>query len=666
VNFFEAQRAARSQSKRLTLLFALAVVLIVLAINAIALFALGLQTPTPAVELGFWGLARNHIGLLFLTTLATLGVIGISSLIKIATLRQGGGAVARQLGGVPVSQDTTDLSLRRLRNVVEEIAIASGTPVPEIYVLEQEAGINAFAAGYAPADAAIAVTRGALDRLNRNELQGVIAHEFSHILNGDMRLNIRLMGLLFGILVLGIGARRILMHSRGGRDSRGAGAILLIALGVMIVGYIGVFFGRLIKAGVSRQREFLADASAVQFTRQTDGLVGALKKVAGLPDGSHLESAGTEEVSHMLFGDGVGYSSLFATHPPLLQRIQALDRSFKPESLKGLKQQWAIAPPNGLAEDLVLGLVDPAAHAGASGAAPPPVPSAASSAPPPIPQLPAALAELDIEAAAVADQVAHPDAGDYLRAEAITAALPEALRRAASLPASAVGVVLGLLLDPRPALRAQQLRSIGEALDAQTAGAAESFSAACSGLHPALRLPLAQIAFPALRRRPRAELHRVVDCIEALIHADGQVGLFEFCLGRLFNRLVIEALDPSRHRPAGRLKLHALRNEVTALFGVLAQHGHADAASAQRAFAAGLRVLYQGEAQRYAPPADWVAALDATLPRLDQLDLTGKELLIEGLVAACSHDGRISLAEAELVRTVCGLLHLPLPPLLEH
>jgi hypothetical protein len=180
-----------------------------------------------------------------------------------------------------------------------------------------------------------------------------------------------------------------------------------------------------------------------------------------------------------------------------------------------------------------------------------------------------------------------------------------------------------------------------------------------------LRLPLAQIGFPALRRRPRPDLMRVVTCVEALIRADGEVGLFEYCLGRMFNRLVIEALDPSRPRAAGRRKLHDLRKEICGLFAVLAQHGHDDEETAQRAFAAGMGRVLQGQGDRYAPPADWVAALDTALPLLDQLDLTGKELLIDGLVAACSHDGRITVAESELLRTICGLLHLPLPPMLE-
>src|SRR4029078_1887881 len=233
----------------------------------------------------------------------------------------------------------------------------SGTPVPPVYILDKEPGINAFAAGYTPQDAVIGVTRGCAQHLSRDELQGVIAHEFSHILNGDMRLNIRLMGVLFGILMLAILGRKVLQIGGRGRDSKGAGAILLAALIAMIVGYIGLFFGRMIKAGVSRTRESLADASAVQFTRQTQGLAGALKKIAGIAEGSRLnDRADAEEASHMLFGDGIGFSGLFATHPPLLKRIQALWPQFRPEQLDELQRRWLATPPDGMEEDVRLGL----------------------------------------------------------------------------------------------------------------------------------------------------------------------------------------------------------------------------------------------------------------------------------------------------------------------
>ncbi|MGH3681495.1 MAG: M48 family metallopeptidase, partial [Natronosporangium sp.] len=309
MNFFERQRQVRSLSGRLVLLFAVAVLGIVVTIDLVVVLLFG----------GFDQPAGTLASMVLVTSLIVVAVIGLASLFRSLSLRSGGGShVARSLGAVPVPADTTDPQLRRLRNVVEEIAVASGTPVPELYVMEGEPGINAFAAGWSPSDAAVAVTRGALEQLNRDELQGVIGHEFSHVVNGDMRLNIKLMGLLYGILVLAM-VGYVLLRVRGGNRN----PVPLIGLALVVAGFAGIFIGRIIKAAVSRQREFLADASAVQFTRQSAGLVGALKKIAGVPAGSQLGNAKAEDVSHMLFGSGKGLSGLFATHPPLLKRIQA-------------------------------------------------------------------------------------------------------------------------------------------------------------------------------------------------------------------------------------------------------------------------------------------------------------------------------------------------------
>src|SRR5919198_2779076 len=346
MNFFERQHQVRKLSRRLVLLFALAVLGIVAVVDAAAVVAFGLHK-LPAV---------NLVTVLVVISLVVMLLIGACSWIRTLLLRGGGGGkVARQLGGQYVPEDTTDPRLRRLRNVVEEMAIASGVPVPEVYVLPDEPGINAFAAGWSTGDAAIAVTRGCLEQLNRDELQGVIAHEFSHVVNGDMRLNIRLMGILFGILALAV-IGRFLLWGGSGRRSKNAAPLLLVALAALIAGYVGVFFGRLIKAAVSRQREYLADASAVQFTRQTEGLTGALKKIGGLPTGSKMSNGKVEDVSHMLFGDGLKLSSWFATHPPLPDRIKVLDPTFDPAQLEALAQHWSQAPPNGMAEDHALGL----------------------------------------------------------------------------------------------------------------------------------------------------------------------------------------------------------------------------------------------------------------------------------------------------------------------
>ncbi|MBT8070759.1 MAG: M48 family metallopeptidase, partial [Gammaproteobacteria bacterium] len=333
MNFFEYQEQARRQSRWLVFLFVLAVVIIIIVIDIAILVAFGFMNTEEQQALFNAGTFKENLPMLAGGAVVTAAVIAIASLFKTASLRSGGGKVARDLGGVLVEADARDPLRRRLYNVVEEIALASGIAVPEIYVLEQESGINAFAAGFTPADAAVAVTRGALEKLDRSELQGVIAHEFSHIFNGDMRLNIRLMGALFGILMLSLIGRRVLHGSYyvGRSKNNNGGAIVLIAVVVMLVGYIGLFFGRWIKSAVSRQREYLADASAVQFTRDPDGIAGALKKIAVYSDASYL-NVETEEVSHMLFGNGEKVS-MFSTHPPLNQRIQRIDKTFQPEDL---------------------------------------------------------------------------------------------------------------------------------------------------------------------------------------------------------------------------------------------------------------------------------------------------------------------------------------------
>jgi Zn-dependent protease with chaperone function len=557
-------------------------------------------------------------------------------------LRGGGGTVALELGATPVAEDTTDFQYRRLRNVVEEIAIASGVPVPQIYVMEAEAGINAFASGWAPTDAAVTVTRGALDHLNRDELQGVIAHEFSHLLNGDMRLNLRLIGVLFGILVLGIIGRKVLLNARGGRNSKGVGGIMAIALILLVCGYVGVFFGRLIKAGISRQREYLADASAVQFTRQTTGIAGALKKVGGLIDGSKIVGADGEEMSHMFFGDGVGYSALFATHPPLVKRIKALEPAFDETALDELTRRWAQTPPDGAEEDRLMGL-DGASHNA----------------------LPSAQVPLPIQAAAVVTQVGAPQENDYRRAGVISDAIPAELDTAVRSLDQAIPLVLALLLDDKPEVRGKQEAQVREHLGESTLTSANALAAQVVQLHPMLRLPLAALAFPLLRRRPRPELESFIACVDALVMADGNVSLFEYCLGCLLRTQLIESLDPSKYWSAGRRKLPEVQAEVGLLLSVLAENGQDNVDEAQRAFAAGIARVLPDAGLAYAPPADGVRALDPAWPALDALDGAGKSILLEGLVATIGLDGKVTVVESELLRTVCAVLHCPLPPMLE-
>lgn len=654
MDFFGAQLSARKQSRRLLWLFGFAVLAMVLAINVLTLLVLGASAEPGQ---GLFDDIGQRAPLLFAVSALTVAVIGVASMYKISQLRGGGHVVATSVGGVPVPLDTTDPLLRRLRNVVEEIAIASGVPVPQVFVLEREIGINAFAAGYAPADAAIAVTRGALERLNREELQGVIAHEFSHVLNGDMRVNIRLMGVLFGILILAIAGREVLLHT-GGSRSRDAAAIVAIALALMAIGYIGMFMGRLIKAGVSRQREYLADASAVQFTRDTSGISGALKKIAAFPGGSRLVYADAEQISHMMFGDGVGYSALFATHPPLAARIVKLDPSFKAPQLEPLRLEMAKAfsPTRNLAE--ARAELAQAQAPSALGALPA-LPALLA-----LPALPDAALAMSLTPASVPGQVANPLANDYALAGAILAALDSHHAALARAQDSAPWLIVALALAKDPTLRDQQLAMVEQHIDAAAAQSCATLFATLTDLHPLLRLPLAQLAFPVLRRQPKSFLEQFIALLDLVVHADGEVDLAEYCLMQMIIVQVLDVLTPHSQQGFGSLKIVAAREPVAVLLSLMAQVGHRDPLAARQAFNASVAQLGGRVALTYAPPDDWRAALDAAWPVLDRLDPHGKQLLTEALARALAHDGRIALAEAELLRTVCARLHCPLPPML--
>ena len=332
MDFFERQDKARKKTKLLVFYFILAVAALIVAVYFAALLIFsGVQAQQhrnfgESPQFALWN-PQLFLGVAG----GVLAVVLIGSGYKTVALAQGGSAVSEMMGARLVSPNTNDPDERKLLNVVEEMAIASGVPVPHVYVMDEEDGINAFAAGHKPGDATITVTRGCVKILSRDELQGVIGHEFSHILNGDMRLNLRLMGIIFGILCLAIIGRVLLQTARVGGRGRGQNPLPLLGLLLLVIGYIGVFFGRLIQAAVSRQREFLADASSVQFTRNPGGITGALKKIGGLGEtGSRLSHAHAEELSHMFFGNGVSepFIGLLETHPPLAERIRVFDPNF--------------------------------------------------------------------------------------------------------------------------------------------------------------------------------------------------------------------------------------------------------------------------------------------------------------------------------------------------
>ncbi|HEY8586415.1 MAG TPA: M48 family metallopeptidase [Rhodanobacter sp.] len=635
MDFFAQQARVRGSSRRLVMLFVLAVVAIVAAIDVVVWFTLG-HHPVDGEP------AASNVPLLLASSAAVMAGIGLSSLFRIMSLSAGGKAVAESVGAVVVPTDTRDPQLRRLRNVIEEVAIAAGVPVPDIYLMADEPGINAFAAGYSASDAAVCVTQGCLDQLSRDELQGVIAHEFSHVLNGDMRLNIRLMGLLFGILVLAVIGRRVIWFGGGRGSRRGSGGqVVLIGLALIVVGYIGYFFARLIQAAVARSRESLADASAVQFTRQTDGIAGALKKIAVLSEGSQLQAANRHEVAHMLFGEAGKFNALFATHPPLLQRIRALEPGFREAELTQLaaSMQRAAAAPPGAAEAADAPRRGPL---GVPGMGVPPV-------------LPVILA------GAVTAGSASAAAG-FQHAAAVHQAMPASLNEAVQQPESALAVMLALATSLEPDLQQAQRRIVADAFGDDVQQVVRQVSADVAALPPIARLPLVSMAFPALKQLPDGRQKTLLSTLESLVNVDGRVDLNEYCLARLVRLHLSEAQQPRRAPVDGLKKLPACRASVILVCTIVAAAGCSDEASARRAWLLAMQHVFPGEAIEWQrPPAAWQAPFEQALRELDGLLPVAKELLIQGLVRAIHADGLVSVEEAELLRVICASLHCPLP-----
>ena len=633
MNFFEYQDHARRQTRWLVVLFILAVLAIVAVVDLALLVAFGFSGTEGGVPpFSAQGL-RENLPLLAGGAVATALVIGLASLFKTATLRGGGGKVARDLGGTLVDADARDPLRRRLHNVVEEIALASGVPVPEVYVLEQESGINAFAAGFTPADAAVAVTRGAMEKLSRNELQGVIAHEFSHILNGDMRLNIRLMGALFGVLVLALIGRRVLHGARymgRSRNSNGA-PILIVALAVTLVGYVGLFFGRWIKSAVSRQREYLADASAVQFTRDPDSISGALKKIAVYSGGSYL-STETEEVGHMLFGSGQ-HMSLFATHPPLVQRIQRIEPGFREDDL--LQLATRIERDSKRAEQRAARAQHERPGGGRPGGA--------------------------FDAGGLIEQIGNPQWERLILAAAMAASIPETVRSAAHSADWAAEVLFYTLLDPRSEIRDQQMLIITQRMGSDSDARLRSLLSAAGPLAADQRLAVMEVALPSLKRHPPEFVRQVLGVMDALIHADGRVDVFEYLLARMVSRYLWESANPHRVRGAGHKPLSGLLPEAARVVAILARHGHSDPAQAARAFRSGMSAMAPDSVPEMPDTRGWAELLDKALDRLDHLRMADKQTLVQALVETVTADGKLVAEELELMRAVCAMLHVPMP-----
>ncbi|MDH3318662.1 MAG: M48 family metallopeptidase [Betaproteobacteria bacterium] len=613
MNFFEHQELARRNTRVLVLLYALAVGAVVAAVTAVLaaayLYSHAAEAPGPM------SLADVPPALLWGGALGTLALILAVTVVQSLRLGGGGEVVARMAGAQPVSPETRDPLERRLLNVVEEMAIAAGVRVPKVFVMAGEHGINAFAAGTDVSNAVVAVTRGTLETLNRDELQGVVGHEFSHMLHGDMRINIRMIGVLAGIVFIGsIGRFAMQAMGRGGGGRKnGAAAVFAVGLALFVIGYTGLFFARLIKAAIARQREFLADASSVQYTRNPDGIAGALDQIRASARGTLIEGRSAEELSHMYFGESVKlwFSGIFATHPPVDERIRRVHPGFEPSQYRARRAAAALPPDadearrrkaaEGLLATVVLAAsgkrTADAEHAWG--------------------RSPQASAQL----------VGTLDADKVDKAQRLLASLPEDLRAAVHQSAGARAAVLALV--------------------APQAGAAR--------LDPALHLPLVDLALPALKEMDEAARSDFLRAVESAIRADRRVSLHEFVLLTLLRH----QLAPSPPIAAVK-RIEALRDESLALLSLIAHVGHADTAAA---FNAGIAELGLHEAALLPRQAITPEAAGAALDRLRGLAPLAKALLVKAMFAVAAFDGTIRLGEAELLRVTGAVLDCPLPPL---
>jgi len=634
MDFFEQQQSARRQTWLMVLVFLIAVAGIVLAINVVGGWIYLYATDRPLLPV-VRALAAVPRSAYVVTTLVVLGVVAWGTLTRMYELSGGGASLALMVGARRVKRDSQSAPDRRLLNVVEEMAIASGITVPQAYVMDGEPAINAFAAGYSPNEAAVIVTQGTLEHLSRDELQGVVAHEFSHILNGDMRLNVRLLGVIAGIVLIGSIGGFIMRLGRGGSGTRGDVRVWLAGFVLWLLGSVGVFAGRLIKSAISRQREFLADASAVQFTRNPEGIGGALYKIG--QRGSAVGERHAEEISHMCISVPVSDFldfDWFGTHPPLEERIE---RVMGPRGI-GLLQEREMREP--------AAPVSPGA-----GAMPEAMMAAAGTGG-------SAQRELRTTRAALIASVGSPTMAHVEYARRVLEELPAELHAAAGNAEGGRALLAAMLLGEGE-IRAKQLDMIRAQAGESAAARAASLAGLMRPLGPRARMPLFDLAVPSLKRMDQGARDRLRRLLKDLAEADRKLTVGEFVLLTLCERHLGAA--PKGAPPVKHRTIEAVAGEAGALMALLAHAG----GTGMPAFEAGMRALGLAGGVLRAPAELTIAAVESALYELKLLAPLKKPILIKGCLEVVMADGKLTVAEGELMRAICAALDTPLPPIIE-
>ncbi len=624
MDFFESQDVARRNTMLLLVLFTLAVVSLIVLSNLLV-FSIINFGDTARMESGAY---RYDLKIFVTVSVGITMLIAGASLIRMVTLRKGGSAVAEMLDGKLLVDPGEDIHKIKLLNVVEEMAIASGTPVPPVYLIP-DAAINAFAAGYSPGDAVIGVTAGASEQLSRDELQGVIAHEFSHILNGDMRMNIRLIGVLHGILVLTV-IGRILARSatyRGGRR-RGSndGKIAAIGLGLLVIGYLGHFFGNIIKSAVSRQREYLADAASVQFTRNPSGIADALKRIGGYSRGTVMTHPESEELSHAFFCESETsyFAGIMSTHPPLDKRIARIQPDWDGKYIGGTESTEISRQPSHAA----MGFAQGATY---------------------------------INAEEVVASIGNPNANQITAAKKIIGSLPEVLVAATRDPYSARALAYMMHLDDDMEIRDKQLALMKEKADEGVYEAMSRLIINIDRLTSSMRLPLLEMTLNSLRQLSYRQYKLFLANLDILIKADGRIGLSEWASQKMIKKHLGEAFE-AQHTRVKFSSLNAVKTDIEVIISLLANAGRRSTTNPAEAFEAG-RAGLEINISIIDKQHLTLSRMNHALDRLAALHPLRKPKLLKACIKTISSDNEISQLEQDLLRTIAAILECPMPPL---
>ena len=632
MNFFELQSRAKQKTGILVSYFILAVIFIIALINVLLFLAFNMNSTNMEQALNHYQPISVYV------SLGVIAFIGVGSLVAFFRLRGGGEAVAEMVGARRVNPDTDNINEKRLINVVEEMSIASGTPVPELYVLDSEPGINAFVAGLRPTETVLVVTRGAMETFSRDEMQGVVGHEYSHIFNGDMRINIRLLAVLAGILMIAQFGR-VLMRSGGRSRSKNSGQAALIGLGLFIIGYVGIFFGNLIKASISRQREFLADASSVQFTRNPDGIAGALWKIKQHSEGSLLNNTHSDDISHFCFGEAVThqFSTLLATHPPLDDRIKAVDPGFLARArARELSQR---------SQERIKQDAEQQSEPASTG-----------------PGL-AALAGAGLSPAIIGGLVGTVNNQHLDYAQRLHHGLPPELLKAVHGQDTAECVIYALVLSAmKPEIQTRSMQNLETIAGHSVYHTTAKLLAQITECDRTYRLPLINLALPTLKGLPDKRKQNLLSCLENLIKTDNRFTIFEFSLFTIIKDHI--GKDAGMNPGEKYFKYDDIINEINLIISLLIRVGGANEDEAVKLHDRIIHLFTQSGIKIVDKNKCSLTEVNDALAKLNLLSPILKKTVIEACADCVLHDGKILPAESELLQAIAASLDCPMPPLM--